>query len=312
MRRLTLPHYCLTLTTLGLLAAGPAHADLDQVRFGVSPWPGVTVKTEIAAQLLDAMGYRTEQKELAVGVILNGLANGQLDAYLGNWYPVQQEMTEPLLESGRLAHAAANISNANSGLVVPAYVHEAGVDSVADLDRYRERFGGKIQGIEAGTGINDAILKAIAEDKAGLGDWQLQESSTAAMLAYAGQKIADHEWVTFVGWEPHWMNVNYDLYYLKDADDSGVADIVSTVWTLVPGGLEQQDANLYRFFSQYRVDIADQNDWVYQYSHEERPADEVASEWIQSHEATVAKWLEGVTAKNGKPAINAVRAEFAN
>ncbi|MDH4572393.1 ABC transporter substrate-binding protein [Salinicola acroporae] len=295
---------------LALLTAGSAQADLDEVRLGVSPWPGVTVKTEIAAQLLDAMGYRTEQKELAVGVILNGLANGQLDAYLGNWYPVQQEMTEPLLDSGRLAHAAANISNANSGLVVPSYVHEAGVDSVADLDRFKDRFDGKIQGIEAGTGINDAILEAIAEDKAGLGDWQLQESSTAAMLAFAGQKIADHEWVTFVGWEPHWMNVNYDLYYLKDADDSGVADIVSTVWTLVPGDLEQQDANLYRFFSQYQVDIADQNDWVYQYSHEERPADEVASEWIRAHYDTVSQWLDGVTAKDGKPAIDAVKSQL--
>ncbi|WP_110668618.1 ABC transporter substrate-binding protein [Salinicola halophilus] len=305
LRRQTVVH---SLAAATLVATGSAHAALDTVRFGVSPWPGVTVKTEVAAQLLEAMGYETRQNELAVGVIMNGLVNDQLDVYLGNWYPVQEAMTEPRLADGTLAHPAKNISNANSGLVVPEYVHAAGVESVADLTRYPERFDGEIQGIEAGTGINDAILAAIETDKAGLGDWQLKESSTAAMLAYADQKIEAEEWVTFVGWEPHWMNVNYDLYYLKDSDDSGVADILSTVWTLVPGTLESDDANLYRFLSQFTVDIEEQNDWVYQYSHEERPADEVASEWIRDHDATVAEWLDGVTTTDGEPAIDAVRA----
>ncbi|GHB24812.1 ABC transporter substrate-binding protein [Salinicola rhizosphaerae] len=295
---------------LALLAAGSAQADLDTVRFGVPPWPGVTVKSEIASELLQAMGYQTRQSELAVGVILNGLASDDLDVYLGGWYPIEQEMIDPLVADGKVAKVAKNISDANSGLVVPQYVHEAGVDSVADLERYKDRFQGEIQGIEAGTGINDAILAAIDHDKAGLGDWQLRESSTSAMLAYADQKISSHEWVTFVGWEPHWMNVSYDLYYLKDADDSGVAQIQSTVWTVVPASLEKADANLYRFLSQYQVSIDDQNDWVYEYSHEERPADEVAQEWIAGHMDTVAQWLDGVKTKAGKPAIDAVKAEL--
>ncbi|MGM8931569.1 ABC transporter substrate-binding protein [Salinicola halophyticus] len=303
-------HVLTAALPLTLFAAGSAQADLDTVRFGVPPWPGVTVKSEVATQILEAMGYQTQQNELAVGVILNGLANDDLDVYLGGWYPIEQEMIDPLVADGKVDKVAKNISNANSGLVVPEYVHEAGVDSVADLDRYKDRFNGEIQGIEAGTGINDAILAAIDKDAAGLGDWQLRESSTAAMLAYADQKISDKQWVTFVGWEPHWMNVSYDLYYLKDADDSGTADILSTVWTVVPSSLEAADANLYRFLSQYQVDIEAQNDWVYQYSHEERSADEVASEWIRDHYDIVAQWLDGVTTKDGKPAIDAIKAQL--
>jgi len=295
---------------LTLLAAGSAQADLDTVRFGVPPWPGVTVKSEVATQILEAMGYQTQQSELAVGVILNGLANDDLDVYLGGWYPIEQEMIDPLVADNKVDKVAKNISNANSGLVVPEYVHEAGVDSVADLERYKDRFDGEIQGIEAGTGINDAILAAIDKNAAGLGDWHLRESSTAAMLAYADQKISDKQWVTFVGWEPHWMNVSYDLYYLEDSDDSGVAQIESTVWTVVPAGLEAEDANLYRFLSQYQVAIEDQNDWVYEYSHEERSADEVASEWIRDHYDIVTQWLDGVTTKDGEPAIDAVKAQL--
>ncbi|ERS91108.1 ABC transporter substrate-binding protein [Halomonas sp. PBN3] len=293
-----------------LLLAGPAMAELDEVRFGVPPWPGVTVKSEVAAQLMEAMGYETRQNDLAVSVILEGLSRDDLEVYLGGWYPVQVDMVEPLVEAGQVEKLVSNIRGANSGLVVPRYVFEAGVTSVADLDAHRERFDGEIQGIEAGTGINTAILEAIDADLAGLGDWDLRESSTAAMLAQAERKMADGEWVTFVGWEPHWMNVSFDLAYLEDADDAGIAEIESTVWTVVPASLADEDPQLHRFLSQYVVEIEDQNAWVHAYSYEERPADEVAGEWIGENLDTVAGWLEGVEARDGTSAIEAVRAAY--
>nr|WP_245678685.1 ABC transporter substrate-binding protein [Halomonas shengliensis] len=293
-----------------LLLAGPAMAELDEVRFGVPPWPGVTVKSEVAAQLMEAMGYETRQNDLAVSVILEGLTRDDLEVYLGGWYPVQVDMVEPLVEAGQVEKLVSNIRGANSGLVVPRYVFDAGVTSVADLDAHRERFDGEIQGIEAGTGINTAILEAIDADLAGLGDWDLRESSTAAMLAQAERKMADGEWVTFVGWEPHWMNVSFDLAYLEDAEDAGIAEIESTVWTVVPASLADEDPQLHRFLSQYVVEIEDQNAWVHAYSYEERPADEVAGEWIGENLDTVAGWLEGVEARDGTSAIEAVRAAY--
>ncbi|MGE4533105.1 MAG: ABC transporter substrate-binding protein [Halomonas sp.] len=293
-----------------LLLVGPAMAELDEVRFGVPPWPGVTVKSEVAAQLMEAMGYETRQNDLAVSVILEGLTRDDLEVYMGGWYPVQVDMVEPLVEAGQVEKLVSNIRGANSGLVVPRYVFDAGVTSVADLDAHRERFDGEIQGIEAGTGINTAILEAIDADLAGLGDWDLRESSTAAMLAQAERKMADGEWVTFVGWEPHWMNVSFDLAYLEDADDAGIAEIESTVWTVVPASLADEDPQLHRFLSQYVVEIEDQNAWVHAYSYEERPADEVAGEWIGENLDTVAGWLEGVEALDGTSAIEAVRAAY--
>ncbi|MDY7116415.1 ABC transporter substrate-binding protein [Halomonas sp. SSL-5] len=293
-----------------LLLAGPAMAELEEVRFGVPPWPGVTVKSEVAAQLIEAMGYETRQSDLAVSVILEGLTRNDLEVYLGGWYPVQTEMVEPLVEQGKVEKLVSNIRGANSGLVVPQYVYDAGVTSVADLDAHRERFDGEIQGIEAGTGINTAILAAIDNDLAGLGDWDLRESSTAAMLAQAEHKMADGEWLTFVGWEPHWMNVSFDLAYLEDADGAGIAEIGSTVWTVVPASLAEEDPQLHRFLSQYVVDIEDQNAWVHGYSYEDRAADEVASDWVGENLDTVAGWLEGVEARDGTPAIEAVRSLY--
>lgn len=303
--------YALGAAGLATLAtAAPASASLDEVRFGVPPWPGVTVKSEVAAQLMEAMGYQTRQRDLAVSVILAGLTRNDIDVYLGGWYPVQTDMVEPLVADNKVEKLASNIQGANSGLVVPQYVYDAGVTSVADLDAQRDRFDGEIQGIEAGTGINTAILSAIDNDIAGLGDWSLNESSTAAMLAQAEQNMANGEWVTFVGWEPHWMNVSFDMAYLDDSEDAGIAQIESTVWTVVPANMATEDPQLHRFLSQYVVNIEDQNAWVHSYSYEDRPADEVASEWISANLGTVATWLEGVTAKDGQPAIEAVRASY--
>lgn len=303
--------YGLLATSLAAtLMAGPANADLNEVSFGVPPWPGVTVKSEVAAQLMDAMGYQTRQRDLAVSVILEGLTRNDVDVYLGGWYPVQTGMVEPLVANGKVEKLVSNIQGANSGLVVPQYVYDAGVTSVADLDAHRDRFDGQIQGIEAGTGINTAILAAIDNDTVGLGDWSLRESSTAAMLAQAEQKMADEEWITFVGWEPHWMNVSFELAYLDDAEDAGIAQIESTVWTVVPASMAEEDPQLHRFLSQYVVDIEDQNAWVYSYSYDDRPADEVAQEWIAANLDTVAAWLEDVEAKDGTSAIEAVRTAY--
>lgn len=303
--------YVLSATSLvALCVAGPATAGLDEVSFGVPPWPGVTVKSEVAAQLMEAMGYQTRQRDLAVSVILEGLTRNDVDVYLGGWYPVQTDMVEPLVANGKVEKLVSNIQGANSGLVVPQYVYDAGVTSVADLDAHRERFDGDIQGIEAGTGINTAILAAIDNDAVGLGDWSLRESSTAAMLAQVEQKMANEEWVTFVGWEPHWMNVSFDLAYLDDAEDAGIAQIESTVWTVVPANMAEEDPQLHRFLSQYVVDIEDQNAWVYSYSYDDLPADEVAQEWIAGNLDTVAAWLEGVEAKDGTTAIETVRAAY--
>ncbi|MGO2240461.1 MAG: ABC transporter substrate-binding protein [Halomonas sp.] len=295
---------------LSAFAAAPVMAELDELRFGVPPWPGVTVKSEVAAQLLETMGYKTRQQDLAVSIILGGLSRNDLDIYLGGWYPVQTDMIEPLVADGKVDKVVSNIKGANSGLVVPQYVYDAGVTTVAELAEHRDQFGGEIQGIEAGTGINEAILNAIDNDIAGLGDWQLSESSTSAMLAQAGQKIADEEWVTFVGWEPHWMNVSFDLAYLADSDDAGVASIESTVWTVTPASLAEEAPEVHRFLSQYVIDIEDQNDWVHEYSYEERAADDVAQEWISNNLDTVAQWLDGVKARDGEPAIDQVRAQF--
>ncbi|WP_217495405.1 glycine betaine ABC transporter substrate-binding protein, partial [Halofilum ochraceum] len=59
------------MTAMLLLPLRAAAA--EPVRFAIQAWPGVTVKTEVARQLLETMGYPTELQELDPQFVYQGI-----------------------------------------------------------------------------------------------------------------------------------------------------------------------------------------------------------------------------------------------
>src|SRR5699024_1164684 len=129
--------------------------------------------------------------------VFQGLANKDIDVFLGNWTPNQNGMVGKYLKNGSVNAIANNVNDAFWGIGVPDYVWDAGVRSVKDLAEYRSRFDGKIFGIEKGSPMNRLIEKAIDQDVAGLGDWELISSSTAGMLLAVKRATDQHEWVAW-------------------------------------------------------------------------------------------------------------------
>ncbi len=128
---------------------------------------------------------------------------------------------------------------------VPQYVYDAGVTSVADLDDHADKFGQRLYGIEAGNDGNMIIQEMIDDDAFGLGDWQLVDSSEAGMLAELKAKTTSDEWMVFLGWEPHPMNTNFDMAYLKGADDYFGPDLGgATVYTNTRSGYVEECPNV--------------------------------------------------------------------
>ena len=277
------------------------------VSFGEPPWPGVTIKTGIASKVLQILGYKTEIHQLAVPLILNGVAKGQIDAYLGGWTPVENPMINPLVKKGKVIKLAPNISDALEGLAVPTYAWKAGVHSIADLNRHAAKFDHKIYGIGAGTGINDAVQAAIKADKANLGKWTLVQSSTSAMLAEVKRAIRHHSWIVFLGWRPHWMNIRYSIKYLKDSDSTGTANLKSIVYTVVPADYETTQPNVARFLKQYRIPAKVQSKWIYDYSYKKQKEKVVIGNWMKNNTGMLTRWLEGVKTVDGKPGAQAVK-----
>lgn len=295
--------------SLAMLSA-PAAADESTLDFGAQAWPGVTMKTEVAAQILEAMGYETETTNLGSQFIYQGIRTGDIDVSFGAWSPAHKPLVQPLVDDGVAIRLAKNLQGAVQGFAVPKYVWETGIHSVADLSEHGERFGRKIYGIEPGAALSREFREAIEKNYQGLGDWELMTSSTAGMLAQVGRATGREEPIVFHGWKPHWMAVKYDIRFLKDDPNSPVAQIESTVYTIVPTDFPEKHPEVTQFLRRYEVSPETQSQWIYNHSFKENPPDEVAEAWISQNLDTVAGWLEGVKTSDGGSGIEAVREEF--
>ncbi len=299
------------LSAMALATGGTAQAASSQtVRFGVPSWPGVTVQSQIAADLLEAMGYKTQQVTSSPAFILKSIETDDLDAYLGGWIPTEKDMIDPLVKKKKAVVLTTNISNALMGLAVPAYVADAGVHTVDDLNKFADKFDHKIYGIEAGSGFNQAIQKAIDTNRHDLGKWKLIPSSTAAMLAQVDDAIKNKRWIVFLGWEPHSMNIRWKLTYLKNVGKPTIASQRSDVLTVVNPKLVADEPDAARFLKQFQVPKKVMSAWIYQDKYKKRMPKDIAKTWISGNLDLVAKWLDGVKALDGKPAIDAVKAKY--
>jgi glycine betaine/proline transport system substrate-binding protein len=291
-----------------LVSVGSAAA--EPVRFGIQPWPGVTVKTEVAARILEAIGYDAEISEYGSSFIYQGMRTGDVDVSLGAWMPAHEEMLRPVVEAGAAKQLSVNLEGAVQGLAVPVYTWEAGVHSVEDLVANGDAFERTIYAIEPGAGMTRAFRNAVEEDYQGLGDWEVVPSSTAGMLAQVERAVNRGDAIVFHGWKPHWMAVKFDIRFLDDGESSPIADMGSTVYTIV--ATEWADANPQpvRFLEQMQVSPEVQSQWIYEFSYEEKAVGEVADSWISNNLDLVTTWLEGVQAADGGSAIEAVRAAY--
>jgi glycine betaine/proline transport system substrate-binding protein len=284
---------------------GGASQGEHAVRFVQQPWADLVVETEIATQVLNKLGYSASTQEIAVPLAAEALATGRADAYLGNWWPSQQEVFTKHLEAKKVEVAGTVLEGTEYAPAVPGYVTEKlGVRSLADLDQHADAFKRKIYGIEPGAPGNETISKAIAQNSYGLGDWELVASSTEAMLAQVSRSSAAGEPIVFLGWNPHWMVGEFKLQFLDDP--LKVWPGAGQVRSLTRAGLAKDDPNLARFIAQISVDAATASDFIRQVDKDGKPAAAVAQEWMQAHPDRIGAWLAGVTSLKGESAAQVV------
>lgn len=306
----------LLIGTLG--GVGAVQAKKPTVKFGYINWPGVTVKTQVAKIILETIGYKVEATQLLVPPTYKALSIGDLDLFLGGWIPTMLKYLEPYFEEGTIKKVAINLNETVYRHAVPKYVWDAGVHSLADLDKpqFRDKFdlngNGKpeIYGIEPGNEGNLITIQAIKNDTYGLGDWEIIESSTAGMLSQVKKAVASKDWIVFLGWKPHWMNIEWNLKYLKDPERIWPEPGKEVVWTLSRVGLREDMPNVYKFFTQFQVTPAWQSAWIYGYTYEGNEPEDVARSWIKNHLDVVDLWVYGVKSVDGKRARDVIRAKF--
>ncbi|MGH8354945.1 MAG: choline ABC transporter substrate-binding protein [Pseudomonas sp.] len=304
MKRLVRHVSCglLMLTSTALLAAEPAAC--QKVRMGVVNWTDVIATSGMADVLLTGLGYENKQTSAAQQIIFAGIRDNRLDIFLGYWKPAMDNNIKPFVEQGQVKVLdKPSLSDAQATLAVPEYVAAGGLKTFADIAKFKDKLGGKIYGIEPGTGANAAIKGMIEKNQFGLGGFQLVESGEAGMLAAVQRAVKRNEWVVFVGWQPHPMNINMKLAYLTGSEDVyGPNEGAATVSFVTAPDYAQRCPNVQRLLENLTFSAAQESQLMVPIMQHKTPQ-EVAKQWLRDHPEDLQRWLAGVTTFDGRDAL---------
>ena len=285
-------------------AADPASC--KAVRFADVGWTDIQVTTGAASVILEALGYEPAVSTLSVPVTIASLKNKDIDVFLGNWMPSMTADIQAYLDDKSIEQVAANLEGAGYGLVVPQYVADAGVKSLADLGANKDKFSGKIFGIEAGNEGNRIIQTMIDDPKNNMKDFQLVESSEAGMLTEAEKAMKNNEWIIFLGWTPHPIMGEMKIAYLDGMGDSGFG--AATVYTIARAGYSTECPNVGALLKNLKFDLAMEGAMMDPVLKNGADPKETAKAWLKANPDVVKPWLQGVTTLDGGDAAAAVDA----
>ena len=252
-----------------------------EITIGYVTWDSEIASTNVLRQAFEQAGYDVELVAVDVGPLYQALAKGDVDCTVSAWLPgthktYMDEYGDDFVMVGK------NLEGAKIGLVVPEYVP---IDSIEDLNAEKEKFDGKIIGIEPGAGIMRLTEDAIGEY--GL-DFTLISSSSAGMAAELRSSINDGDWIVVTGWTPHWKFARWDLKYLEDP--KGVYGGDEYIATLARTGLETDKPEAYTILTRFYWTPEDMESVML--AIEEGKSPEVAAkEWVDANQDVVDAWI---------------------
>lgn len=293
--------------TAGAGAAMAAEPDSCKVvRMSDLGWTDIGLTNATAETLLAALGYEPSQTLLSLDVTFVSMQRGDIDVFQGNWRPFQDVQYQPYFDDGSVERLGQNLVGAKYTLAVPSYVAEAGVGSFDDLAAHADAFDKKIYAIEPGS--NQPLLDMVAANAHGLGDWTIVESSEAGMLAQVERSVSRKEWIAFLGWQPHPMNVVYQMSYLAGGDAEFGPDFGgATVHTLGRKGYAAECPNVARLFSQLAFSIDFENAGMQKVMGEAMEFSDAARAMVAQHPEVLDVWLKDVTTFDGQPGLPAAK-----
>jgi glycine betaine/proline transport system substrate-binding protein len=298
-------------TALAVVASASMAGQCDKVRFSDVGWTDITATTALSSVILKGLGYETTTQMLSVPVTYKSLENGDIDVFLGNWMPTMEGDIRPYLNRGTVESLKTNLTGAKYTLAVPKKVYDAGVKTFADIAKFSDNFDDKIYGIEPGNDGNRLIQDMIDKDAFGLKGFEVVESSEAGMLSQVKRKVRRDNWIVFLGWEPHPMNSNFELAYLEGGDDFFGPNLGgANVMTNVRKGYVQECKNVGRFLTNLEFTLALENEVMKAILDDKKKPEDAAKSWLKANPSVLDGWLKGVTTKDGKPGIAAVKASL--
>ncbi|SAK87638.1 substrate-binding region of ABC-type glycine betaine transport system [Caballeronia hypogeia] len=184
-------------------------AEKTQVKLGTMGWEDLSPMTLITKRLLEKEGYKVQVTNFSEwGIAFSALARGDVDLLVSQVNYVTSDYWTKNKE--RLEKVSVISHGLRQGIVVPDYMP---IDSVDQLNSIKGQVGGKIIGIEPGSGLMRETREAIKQY--GL-DYTLVDGSTAAMVAQLQSTLERKQPMVTVLWTPSWMTQKFKVKFLND------------------------------------------------------------------------------------------------
>lgn len=277
----------LSLIVMAMLVAAmtvPAFAK-DKVKIAYVEWDCAAASTNLVkAVLQEKMGYDVEIIPVAAAAMWQAVGTGDVDGMVTAWLPVTHADYLKKVED-KVENLGPIVGGAKLGWAVPSYVK---AESIADLNKYADKFDNKIIGIDPGAGLMRLSEQAVKDYGLKL---ELMEGSGATMTAALDTAIKNNEWVVVTAWSPHWMFGKWDLKYLDDP--KGVLGGEEHIDTVVRGDLKADMPEVYAFLDKFAYKDAVQMQTLMAWNQEDG-ADryENAKRFIKEFPETVNSWLK--------------------
>ena len=291
------------------LAGAVAAEGCDKVVFSDVGWTDITATTAATTLVLEALGYETETKVLSVPVTYTGLAEGDIDVFLGNWMPSMEADIAPYRDAGTVETVRANLEGAKYTLATNEHGAALGISDFANIKDQKDALGAQIYGIEPGNDGNRLVLEAINSPDFGMDGFELVESSEQGMLAEVASKTEAGEPIVFLAWEPHPMNANFKLTYLTGGDALFGPDFGgATIYTNTRKGYVAECPNTGALLNNLVFSLAMENEIMGAILNDGEDPRDAAKAWLAANTGAWEPWLDGVTTKDGGDAKAAVTA----
>jgi glycine betaine/proline transport system substrate-binding protein len=300
----------LLTTAVTFALAGSAFAEgCDKIIFSDVGWTDITATTAATALVAEALGYETEIKVLSVPVTYTGLAEGDIDVFLGNWMPTMEADIAPYRDAGTVETVRTNLEGAKYTLATNEAGAALGIKDFKDIAAQKDALEGKIYGIEPGNDGNRLILDMIASGPFGLDGFEVVESSEQGMLAEVAKRTDAGKPIVFLGWEPHPMNANFKMTYLTGGDDYfGPNFGGAVVDTNTRAGYVAECPNQGKLLQNLVFSLPMENEIMGAILNDGADPADAAKAWLAANPDAWKPWLDGVTTKDGGDAVAAVEA----
>jgi glycine betaine/proline transport system substrate-binding protein len=297
-------------------AAPPNAADgpsCGTVRLSDVGWTDVTTTTALFSVVLRELGYQPQVTVLSVPVTFASMKNKDIDVFLGNWMPTQEADIRSFLEDGSIEVISPNLTGAKFTLAVPTYTYAMGLHDYADIQRFGPQLKDSIYGLEPGNDGDRLVLNMLKQNLFGLGNFKLVESSEQGMLAEVERAGHTHTPIVFLAWEPHPMNMRFDLRYLTGGDAVfGPNFGGATVYTTTRTGYSNECPNIGRLLRNLKFTLRGEDQVMAAIIDQHQPPETAAAAWLRANPRVVASWLAGVYTLDGRPALDAIRVSKSN